>query len=197
MKRMTRRRRVRIRRRCLTPLQQGDLDGLCGVYSIVNAVRWLIPKLSNARAKKLFAQLMQGVRRFDHAPGAIAHAGIERQQLLGLLDIARRFMRHDADAGLVVGRVPPVDRRSWSTATLWRVLDTRLSARCVAIIGITGRHDHWTLAIAVSASQIRLFDCDGMQVLRRSQFARDRPMKSRVVIEPGDVIFISTGGPQD
>ena len=28
----------------LKPLRQGDLDGLCGVYAILNALQWLLPK---------------------------------------------------------------------------------------------------------------------------------------------------------
>ncbi|MGP0009991.1 MAG: hypothetical protein ACLPIG_14985, partial [Methylocella sp.] len=29
----------------LKPLRQGDLDGLCGVYAILNALQWLLPKV--------------------------------------------------------------------------------------------------------------------------------------------------------
>jgi hypothetical protein len=28
----------------LMPLRQGDLDALCGVYAILNALQWLLPK---------------------------------------------------------------------------------------------------------------------------------------------------------
>jgi hypothetical protein len=28
----------------LKPLRQGDLDGFCGVYAILNALQWLLPK---------------------------------------------------------------------------------------------------------------------------------------------------------
>ena len=39
----------------LKPLRQGDLDGLCGVYAILNALQWLLPKaLDTDYLTKLF-----------------------------------------------------------------------------------------------------------------------------------------------
>jgi hypothetical protein len=30
------------------PLRQGDLDGLCGVYAVLNALQWLVPEAQNS-----------------------------------------------------------------------------------------------------------------------------------------------------
>ena len=51
-------RRLPTRRR-IKPMRQGDLDGLCGVYAIVNAIRWLCPNMSEAQSENLFAALIQ------------------------------------------------------------------------------------------------------------------------------------------
>ena len=40
------------------PYQQGDLDGLCGVYALVNAVDYLCGPLSHRKARQLFQQIL-------------------------------------------------------------------------------------------------------------------------------------------
>ena len=37
--------------RLLQPLIQGDLDGLCGLYSLLNAAQWALYSFSRASAK--------------------------------------------------------------------------------------------------------------------------------------------------
>ena len=92
------------RRRGRQPYRQGDLDGLCGVYSIVNAVRALCPELDQDGAEWLFAHLMQalskqgvdlsiavasGIGRVDQHPPRPAHrradsTTLERSAVHGL-----------------------------------------------------------------------------------------------------------------
>ena len=52
------------------PLVQGSLDGLCGLYAIVNAAKYLFPK-DNIDLERLFHFLIYknnlDARRIDHA----------------------------------------------------------------------------------------------------------------------------------
>ena len=99
-------------------MRQGDLDGLCGVYSIVNAARLLAPRILDEKGtKQLFASLMQAVRRLDRGPKAIAHNGLERDQLGKLIEAMQAHMAKKHGVGIVVRYVPPDLRRAWSIAT--------------------------------------------------------------------------------
>ena len=57
------------------PFQQGDLDGLCGVYSIVNTVRILCPEVDLETAEYLFDILMQKLLRTAVTPFACSDLG--------------------------------------------------------------------------------------------------------------------------
>ena len=49
------------------PLRQGDLDGLCGVYAVLNALQWLVPAAQNYYAlAKLFNKMMGSIINIDH-----------------------------------------------------------------------------------------------------------------------------------
>ena len=179
----------------LRPMRQGDLDGLCGVYSIVNAARLLAPKLGEKGTKQLFANLMQAVRRLDRGAKTIVHNGLERDQLGQLIEAMQAHMAKKHGVGIVVRHVPPDLRREWSVATLWRWLGRGLTSRSVAILGLHGRHDHWTLAVAVTPGQIALYDSDRLRVLRRSQCAvSGRRGRGLNIINAADVILLSCKG---
>jgi hypothetical protein len=49
--------------RDVAPLEQGDLDGLCGVYAIIIAVRALNPHMTVAHAEELFDHFIKVLHR--------------------------------------------------------------------------------------------------------------------------------------
>lgn len=174
------------------PYAQGDLDGLCGVYAVINAVYVLVPGLTEAKARRLFQVLLKGVRAQDTGPVPLAARGLAKAQLERALLDADQYVRRQFGGRLVVGRVPKADARAWSLATLWRLLDRRLGKGWVAILGLGGVHDHWTLALRVTPETIRLFDSGRLRVLRRrnctvSAFANDA---KRHLISSQYVIFL-------
>ena len=89
--------------------------------------------------------------------------------------------------------VPDDVRRRWCVAALWRQIGRHVTRKRVVLLGIFGRHDHWTLAVGVTRGQITLYDSGGLRVLRRSFCAvrrqHDRPglniIKARDVVALG------------
>ena len=156
------------RRRRSTPYRQGDLDGLCGVYAVVNAIRCLRPSHTTGQAEALFMHLMRVVRGFDTGSVAIAHKGLTHKQMYRLIEAARTHMLKAHRVELVVHKVPDDLRRQWSVAALWRLIARHVSRKRVVLLGIFGRHDHWTLAVGITRGQITLYDSDDLRVLRRS-----------------------------
>jgi hypothetical protein len=180
------------------PYQQGDLDGLCGVYAIVNAIRRLRPSLTEPQAEALFAHLMRAVRSLDNGRAAIAKSGLTYSQLRSLIEAARQHMRKVHQIELVVHNVPEDVRRSWSVAALWRLIGRHVSGHRVVLLGIAGRHDHWTLAVGITQGQITLYDSGNLRVLRRSLCAvrrqRDRPGLN--IIRARDVVALGLRRPR-
>ena len=157
------------RRRGRQPYRQGDLDGLCGVYSIVNAVRALCPELDQDGAEWLFAHLMQALSKQGVDLSIAVASGIGRVELGRLVRTAVAYIDAELEIRLTVKRLPKALRLTSNLGELWQAFEASLSPGCVAIIGIAGIHSHWTIAAQVTARQVRLYDSGRIAVLRRGR----------------------------
>ena len=89
----------------MRPFRQGDLDGLCGVYAVINAMRALVPSLSAAAAEALFEQLMDTLRKHDVGRRPIVAVGITRRQLVELVARAIEFVERCYQVAVLRRRV--------------------------------------------------------------------------------------------
>ena len=176
--------------RLRAPFRQGDLDGLCGIYSAVNAVRALCPEMNGDDAGWLFDHLVQ------HLPKVTANASVVIANGIGCGDEARlllkamRYVADEHDIDLAVRRLPKAARRSAGINRLWQAITKALSPACVAVLGLAGRHSHWTVAVAASAQQLRLYDSGDMSVLRRNH-CTVRTTATRTSLSPAQVFLIT------
>ena len=183
-------RRPKQRRRLRKPYRQGDLDGLCGVYSAVNAVRFLCPEVDGTTASWLFEALMQALPKVEADPATTVTSGVGRRQLAHLLKRAIGHVGDEMDIRLTATRLPDRLRQTRSLDELWVWLGRRVSPKCVAVLGLGGRYSHWTVTVEVTPSQIRLFDSGTMGVLRRRSCTVGKAVK-RTAISPVHVFLIA------
>lgn len=155
--------------RVLRPHRQGDLDGLCGVYSIVNACRSLCSEIDSDTSACLFGHLVQSLDLPDSAPLGLVTSGIGRRQLSKLIKAAIDYVEDAYEITLAMERLPKPLRHSSSLGDLWRALAEVVTPGKVAVLGLEGRDHHWTVAVAVTPSQIRLADSGRLSLLRLSQ----------------------------
>jgi hypothetical protein len=177
------------KRRLPKPFRQGDLDGLCGVYSTINAVRLLCPEVDQAAAEWLFSELLYALPDLGAEPKEVVTGGIGRRHLSQLIRCAIRCMVDEYEISLTVSRMPKNLRQSTDLQELWTWLGERISPNSVAILGLGGRHDHWTVATDITAQQIRLFDSSEIGVLRRRNCTVGRAA-TRCCISPVHVFLI-------
>jgi hypothetical protein len=138
----------------IIPLQQGNLDGLCGVYSIVNATRKVKGKLATEESKELFLSV-------------ISHLQDKKQ---GLDFLVEGISIHDIGTALRevvepvhgVFRSKPYDKfSSLGLKSLWDGMSEFLQApRRAIIIGLGGKYDHWTVVDSITDKRITLLDSD-------------------------------------
>ena len=160
-------RRRFVRGRSHKPFRQGDLDGLCGVYSTINAIRLLAPELDRAAATCLFSHLMSELPKIGARPEEVITEGLWRRALERLLRCAARKMADEYDVVLKVARMPKPLRHTTRLDALWTWLSNNLSPTSVVILALSGRHSHWTVAVEISGQQIYLLDSGDLRVLRR------------------------------
>ena len=88
------------------PYRQGDLDGRCGVYSAVNAVRYLCPEVDGDTASWLFEALMNSLPQVEANPATTVTWGVGRRQLAHLIKRAIAHLDDELDIRLTVTRMP-------------------------------------------------------------------------------------------
>lgn len=170
----------------IDPHYQGSLDGLCGLYAVINAVVPLCPELTENRCKDLFAALMAALCKRRRDPVAMVCAGLGTKGLRRLLKRAVRFAAEELGVTLQVEGFAPEPA---TVDELWTAIRDAITASSVAIVGLSGRTGHWTVAIGVTPKSMRLLDSDGQRFLRRAR-CRFGVADSNYGISPEDIFVL-------
>ena len=177
-----------------TPLQQGDLDGLCGAYALVNAVTRLLHTKGFDRdhANRLFQRLCRTLHRRQRMPQAVWR-GTHIDDIDGMLRTVRRFVRENFAATLVVSH--PFDHGvPRKKDKFFRVLSKSFNSvgeRRVAVIGLDRPGFHWTIATEVTARSFRLYDSGRSKRLRYGDCTLGKTMRGRQTIVAQETRILS------
>ncbi len=143
------------------PMVQGDLDSLCGLYSAVNAIRWILggnpPGLT---AEDVFAIVVMQVDRVGGA-GAALTGGIDPRALHRALGYTLEVLREDYGCDIVAD-LPFADRRKIGFVGVRAELAAELVEPGIAhVIVFRGHLNHWSVVTAVTDANFVLFDSAG------------------------------------
>jgi len=106
----------------IDPYCQGDLDGLCGLYAIINALCSLCPEIDEDIASGLFGHLARHIQlqRLKEPTPIIAY-GVGSTSLRLLLERALRFVRKNLEVEIELVEFA-VGRRNFELRKLWRLM---------------------------------------------------------------------------
>jgi len=148
--------------------KQGDCDGLCGIYAIVNALSALCPEIDKTHAKALFRALVASLAAHRKAPLSVVCDGMHGTLLRSMLTRGETHVNQRFSAQITRSRLNlPASRAT--TRQLCERLRDALEDDHVAILMIDGSYSHWTVAYEVTDKTIRLLDSTGMKYLLRSR----------------------------
>ncbi|ANU08694.1 hypothetical protein [Paraurantiacibacter namhicola] len=139
----------------LLPIQQGELDGLCGIYSLINAIR-LLKTEAGTLGRYDSATL------FSFAIYRLAERGDLRERLntgipwTMLKRIGERVARVASDDRLQM-TIAPIHRGSPDRLDV--IKRTLLQGR--PIIASVHRHEHYTVLAGYSRTRAIIFDSSG------------------------------------
>ena len=145
----------------LPPFQQGGLDSLCGLYSIVNAER-VINRSSDKEAQFLFDNMIHYLSRKRLLPKLLTN-GVIHTHMLDIMDevLGRKVINKEVPwRGMPT---PDLDR-------FWRSMQGFLDGdpgRAI-ILWLQGIHDHWTVIESITNRSIFLYDSADIKRLPRS-----------------------------
>jgi hypothetical protein len=156
------------------PLRQGDLDALCGIYAIINAMRLAArghEAVGELNWRLLFEKLVFEADRKARRPTAAC--GIDQDRLWKLLNRAckQAAKRH----GLVLALERPFHREESVSADVtiaWleRALGEPGSA---VVIGIGGEYDHWSVVQRMTPHYLTLYDSIGLSRIMLDRCRRE------------------------
>lgn len=178
----------------LTPLRQGDLDRLCGLYAVINAIQLaLYPqhRLTRGQLRVLFDE---GIAFLSHARSLksaasngmyVAHWSKLCEHLLATASALTAIDLH-------MLRLPARSRPS--TATALRTLTNHLRHGRPVLLALEGRLNHWTVIVRYSETRLSLFDSDGHRwILVKSLGVRGSGHGSTYRIHAKGIIALTTG----
>jgi hypothetical protein len=172
------------------PFQQGGLDSLCGLYSIVNAERF-INHSSDEETQQLFDELVHYLSRRGLLTKFLI-GGILHNQMLVILNKVLGKNRI-ANVGITWRGVPNPD-----LTTFWKSMQIFLDGtpRRAIILGLQGYHDHWTVIEKITNRSILLYDSSLIKRLPRSSCttAYDT-LKRKHQLLPAQTYFLSNEVP--
>ena len=171
------------------PLRQGDLDGLCGVYAVLNALQYLVPGAQGYEfLSKTFDALMgdviciHNVRDGGEEPEiAAVHAFVAKR--------AKRLLKVD------FLRVPH-GRQGFKTPDLAMEAKFKEKEKGVFVFGFEGRDSHFTVAHSVTPTRVMLFDSWEYGFFEREAFVWGAPEKTRskkVIVDPKEFDWFTLG----
>jgi hypothetical protein len=172
--------------RSLSPFQQGGLDSLCGLYSIINAER-IINRSSDDETQALFNDLVHFLARRGLLSKFLID-GIIHREMLRILNkvVGRKRIRA---VNIPWRGVPNPD-----LTTFWKSMQNFLDGRPrrAIILGLQGYHDHWTVIERITSRSIFLYDSSLIKRLPRSYCTTVYPTwKRKHVLLPAQTYFLS------
>ena len=176
-------------KRRVEPYAQGDLDCLCAIYTIINAVRALCPEMTMDASSRLFRRLIRSLN--EHTNDALSPIiiGTNRSLLQKLLTEAQSYVAKRFKVDL---DIQPKGRavKAKSLDVAWDRLSAILDDRTVVILLCS----HWTVLYDVKPQTMLLLDSGLRHNLTRSHCTLG-PSKTHYRLKLPAAIAISRVGP--
>lgn len=171
------------------PFQQGGLDSLCGLYSIVNAERY-INHSSDEETQQLFDDLIYYLSKRGLLSKFLIGGIIHTEMLVILKKVVGKKRISNVE-------IPWRGVQNPDLTTFWKSMQDFLdgtSGRAI-ILGLQGYHDHWTVIESITNRSILLYDSALIKRLPRSSCTTVyATWKRKHLLLPAQTYFLSNDG---
>lgn len=143
------------------PKNQGDEDGLCGLYAILNSILYLYPHMTEDEQADIFKTCARFLTRWPE----ILWAGTSTDEVRGML----RQFSNEKDPEHHIITIERLHGHEGFGAFYDHLHSWVQPNSQVAIIGLDKPYEHWTVAREVSGSRIILQDSCKLHFISRDQ----------------------------
>lgn len=166
-------------------LRQGSLDGLCGVYSVVNALTLIHG--SDFDQKALFRDLLLSMR---HRVVSLTMTGMHLHEYQTVIRRAKKYFDNiNKPFGFRLAYCIAPD----SLDDFWKTLCCHYKehGQGSILVGMTGQYDHWTCIQDITDTKIVLADSGYLSELYRTGITIKKPTKLRPIgLQPCQTILL-------
>ncbi|MEZ2895446.1 hypothetical protein [Providencia rettgeri] len=170
----------------LLPAKQGQLDGLCGIYSIVNALNWLYG--TGIRRRRLFRYLLEQYHQHWSVLDCITD-GISEIEMDYLLS---RVTRYNAKAKTLNISMPFRYQRGLSSHRILQACQQFLDAPASQRVIILCDQHHWSVVTHITNTEVHYFDSCEQLVIVRDQFMMKAHAR-RIQLIPSAIYWLDSG----
>lgn len=172
----------------IQPFQQGELDGLCGIYSIINATKLLVNRLGQECGEDLLLDAVLALERRGKPVSKFIIDG------LTIADIAYILRTVVCPQFNIVRSKPFHKQPHISIAKFWDAMTDFLTAGGGRSI-ITGlewhEYSHWTVIRQIGNKRLLLYDSSQRVFLNRCQCSTvELTSKTPVLLQPSVTYFL-------
>lgn len=180
----------------LRPYLQGNLDSLCGIYALINGIRWALRnELVSAKGEhweELFRKLT------DHAIKSRGHLelvndGLSLYGMIALTHVAQDHMREYHNIEVVMRRPFALRRPLEAMESVNTISDHLAQSNTAVLAAVYGTLNHWCVIKVLDEQHAHLFDSDRQSHLPKSAFQPAGfidPKRRRTHVQPGSIILL-------
>lgn len=153
----------------IQPATQGDYDGLCGLYCIINAIRLVMAYQRELDREEVRALFTAGVRYLEQK-GSLAealHSCVSKQGWPKLAERIVATAQPMADPFILLER--PRLSKDAPIIDIFRCIEKLIASGKAPCVFLRGRYRHYSVISGYTPASLRLFDSYGHRwVWRRS-----------------------------
>ncbi len=180
------------------PIRQGSIDGLCGVYSVMNATEIVIgkfhydPKLKRKASQRrvLYKNLIGYLAKHDLLEDTLIWGFSDIDAKGGFIDIAIKSVKKYQNRKL--RKQIAFDTDDVTLDQYWQKLTEHLSQPDSAvIISLSGRIKHWTCVRKITPNALILSDSSGIRRIARDRCTIETESREMYTLWPSLTYLLS------
>ncbi|RBO88509.1 hypothetical protein [Pseudochrobactrum asaccharolyticum] len=157
----------------LSPYLQGNLDSLCSVYAVINALRWSLAdhplSAKGEHWKALFAELNDyAVKELGLL--SLSSQGMGLKGMIWLLRTAQQYMSETHAITITTHRPFALKRPNSNNDIIDIIAEHLRSPNTAVITAVYGKLNHWCVIKGLKKKHVILFDSDRLSQLSISTF---------------------------
>lgn len=171
----------------MRPARQGDFDGLCGLYALINALDPAGCRMPRSPVhRKLFVALAAALPA--RKLGKAIDEGLEGKDLVKAAALAFPMFKRELGGLVTVSRPFPEATFQSNEAFVEAMADILVSGRSALVLNVSApAYDHWTVAASITPSAITVRDSGALKELRLDRYTVRR---GRYRLRPTETLLV-------